>query len=288
MYHYWECPRCQRRSATQSAVPGAYASPRCDNAPCNGAQMAKIGEGAAPVAPPPAPAAGAAPALNDADQNIYTGAGTDRGRAISWTVTLNEAQQQVAINLTIGTQAFGRPALMHSGQLSRAGLLEEKWLVSPSTAAVAGSPNCWMRMPSRSEQLQRLGSFHKIIGITPPAVFEVECQLGNAHFGLIHLLAGHTNAMRGYIGTDNPAQDVGDEGYRTIQGVQAGIAHCLNIANLQMILYGGVGKWIFVGKGGAFLVTDGLMGGSLKVTTFYKKTGAINATDKLYWKRRGA
>ena len=134
--------------------------------------------------------------------------------------------------------------------------------------------------------MQRLGTFSKLVGVTPPAMFEVECELGDANFGLIHLLAGHTKDMRGYMGTANLAMAAEDEGYRTTQGIHAGIAYCLNIANLEMILYGGLGKWIFVGKGGAFLVTDGLMGGTLKVTSFYKRAHGPNSSDKVYWKRK--
>lgn len=83
MFNYFECRRCSARLASRSAVPGAYATPRCGNGPCTGAQMKHIVKGLVGIAPPRAPAAPfQIPNLDDQVRVTYAGNGSDRGWAI--------------------------------------------------------------------------------------------------------------------------------------------------------------------------------------------------------------
>ncbi|MFO1161821.1 MAG: hypothetical protein U1E60_23495 [Reyranellaceae bacterium] len=229
----------------------------------------------------------APPVLDTSDAPIYAGNGIDRGRLIAWNVRQNLALQQVSIAVTVDGSAFARPALLHATLMQRVGVLEEDWPIWPPIRLPQAAADCWMQL-ARDERLSRLGTFSSLPGVALPASFNVCMTLGNAHFGLIHLLAGHTKTMRSMIGNNNLAQDEVDEGYRTVQGIQAGIIDCMKISELREIRYGGAGKWLFFGKDDACLVTDGLIGGTLKITTFYKKAEGPNKSDALYWKRKAS
>ena len=112
-------------------------------------------------------------------------------------------------------------------------------------------------------------------------------RLGNGRYGLIHLLAGHDDDMRGWMGNANPTQNQGDQGYRTIQGVQVGLMKRLAIAELQEIRRDVGNKWLFIGKDGACLVATQAAGKPyLTITTFYKSAGRVGGDSAIYWQRK--
>lgn len=285
MYRYWECPRCHARTATQSQAPGAYASPLCQNAACHRATMQLIGTGVAPVAPPPLPPVAAGPAALPGDVVVYVGNGVSHGRALDWTVYRNQAQAEVRIVWTVGA-SNPREARMHISMLDRAGILEQNWIVLPPYAATGGHEACWLRMPSRSDQMDRLGTFHPIAWAgPPPAVFDIRMCLGNAGFGLIHMLAGHVDDMRRWTEAVPNVPGDGMQAHRTLQALHFGLTELLTLGNLREIRRDVGDTWIFVGADDACLVcTRAPNALHLTVTTFYRRMR--EAKGSLYWKRR--
>jgi len=289
VYHYWECPRCHARTATQSQTAGAYASPLCQNPPCRRATMAHIGQGEAPFAPPPAPAPGAPPALNNADVVFDQGHDTHHGRALDWTVYCNTAKAEVRLLWTVGG-SNQREARLHLSMLKQNAASAEESRIFPPFTTPGRHRACWLWLPSRGEPLQNIGTFHTIgwASTPPPPAFEIRMRLGTGRWGLIHLLVGHADDMRGWMGTANPTQNAGDQGYRTVQGVQRGLMERLAVGQLKQIRRDIGDKWLFIGKDGACLVATQAAGKSyLTVTTFYKSAGQVGGSSAIYWQRKG-
>jgi hypothetical protein len=285
MYRYWECPRCHARTATQSQVAGAYASPACQNATCHRATMQLIGSGAAPVAPPPAPGPVAGPAGLPGDVVVCFGTGVSHGRALDWRVFRNQAQAEVRIVWTVGT-SNEREARMHISLLDRVGALESHWKVLPPFRIAGCSAETWLTLPSRSDPMERIGTFHQIAWAGPPPTqFDIRMCLGNAAFGLIHMLAGHVDDMRRWTESVIQVEGEGMQAYRTMQALHVGVNELLALKNLREIRRDIGDVWIFVGADDACLVcTRAPNAAYLSVTTMYRRTR--QAKGDLYWKRR--
>ena len=285
MYRYWECPRCHARTATQSQVEGAYASPACQNATCHRATMQLIGSGVAPVAPPPLPGPVAGPAVLPGEVEVYAGNGIHHGRILDWRVYRNEADAEVRIAWTVGG-SNPREARMHISMLARAGVIQKSWGVLPPFRQAGTSPACWLSMPSRSDRLEWLGAFHTLPdNLAPPATFDIRMCLGNAKFGLIHVLAGHVDDMRRWTSGVANVQGEAMQAYRTILGLHRGLTELLSLSALQEIRRDDGDKWIFVGADDACLVcTRAPNAAYLTVTTLYRREGSPKG--KPYWTRR--
>ncbi|MCU0906720.1 MAG: hypothetical protein MUF73_04560 [Rhodobacteraceae bacterium] len=285
MYRYWECPRCHARTATQSQVAGAYASPACQNAACHRATMQLIGSGVAPVAPPPAPALVAGPAGLPGESLIYYGMATSHGRPLSWLVYRNPAQAEVRITWSVDGSNI-REARMHIDLLGRVGANESNWIVRPPFRITGCSTDTWLSLPSRTDGMERIGTFHTVAWAgPPPATFDVRMCLGHAGFGLIHMLAGHVDAMRRWTTAVANVEGEGMQAYRTMQALHFGISELLALGNLREIRRDVGGVWIFVGADDICLVcTQAGNAAFLTVTTTYRRTR--QARGELYWKRK--
>lgn len=124
-------------------------------------------------------------------------------------------------------------------------------MVVPAIAATGGTKQSCMCLNTKSDQFDRVGRLVSTT-IKMPRLFDIRVPMGNAKYGLIHLLARHTNNMRKFMGTTNQASGPADEGYRTMQGMM----ERLELEQLQEIGYAFVGsKWMFSGKHGALPVT---------------------------------
>jgi hypothetical protein len=224
------------------------------------------------------------PNLDDQDRVTYAGNGTDRGRSIRWELIENAARAEAKLTIEVNSSGVKYPALFPLSSLSKPSILEEDWIVAPAVAATGGSKQSWMCINTKSDQFDRIGRVADK-AIKMPRLFDVRVPMGNANYGLIHLLAGHTNNMRKFMGTTNQAQSPQDEGYRTMQGIQMGLLERLGLRELKEIRHAIVGsKWMFSGKNGALLVTKKMPDGTFWVTTLYEKNGA--SKDKLIWKRK--
>ena len=205
-YNYFCCrkhvPPVKYAAAQPNNLPGVYASPMC---PTCGKTMEFYDSGAAPSdprpVPPPLPAFEKLPKLSAAEAPIYSGSGDNPGHdPVAWTITRNAAKAELTITLNLGAKTAGQYAATHIFKLAD-GLLqtgnendqENWWINAPMTGAGADKA-VW-----HSLDLSAMAT-RDIEGIVLPAKIEIGVKLGNARYGLIHLLAGHSKSVRN-VGT---------------------------------------------------------------------------------------
>jgi hypothetical protein len=172
-------------------LPGVFAYPRCPD--CHKTmEFYDSGKFAdpLPIAPPPPGELGGAPLSGDI--SLYSGSGANTGHPnVTWNIIRNAKQMDITIKLMLGKPKAG---LWDSVQAFK---LSDRLL---DTNQVAASPaDWWLQAPLKME-LWHSFSLVTLLGAanlgTLPATIQIGVQLGNAAWGLIHLLAGHSKAVR--------------------------------------------------------------------------------------------
>ena len=278
-YNYFVC-RKHALPVTYAALvnehaPLAYASPMC---PTCGKTMQHYGRGNL-VAPPPAPPPGAppvpvpGPALANADVPIYAGWGINPGHGkVTWDICRNAAKMEMTILLNFGdfianAWASTKRFRMIDGllDLAQGGNKRDWWLGTPM-------PRFPSKLVWHSFSLVNLVGPAGLGGA--PAVIDIGVKLGDAAFGLIHLLSGHPDAVL-KIG-DNPvasSQDIPkDNELRAIVSLQAGMPRFTE-DRIRRVNYDPVeDKFLIQGAFSGFIVIRRLPGDPrYAVTTLYNK-----------------
>jgi len=274
-YNYFVCRRCNDRkvAAPSPSVPGAIASPKC---PACQRFMEHYDSGDLPGDPRPVPPPGAPPTpnvgrLSTREVPVYGGDGPNPGHPhVTWALSRNAAQAAWTLQLFLGQQRGGNwdsvlTARFHQGLLTQRGGSEKDWLVSPP--AQTGAPDVWMSLDTRRLPAGRVNRFAN----QGHRTFNFVVKLGNAQFGLIHLLAGHQSTVRKaaksqVFGTGDPR----DETFRTMSLLQAGLQR-FSPQNVHEIVEAGNRKWLLSGRDCGFLVVREEGNDTYSVTTTYNR-----------------
>jgi hypothetical protein len=171
---------------------------------------------------------------------------------VSYVVKRNEAQQHVIVEVTIPARPAPFIVRFHTKLL---GGRSSDSPVSPPADFERGN---WLVLNPKSDQMQNLGTQ---LSNPPPldAMMGLTLKLGNASFGLIHMIAGHHDDLRtltgagvAQVGGSTPEQQAEMQQYRSYLAIQAGLQQCLGISSLQAIYQDATdpSKWIFVGLWG--------------------------------------
>jgi len=228
-YNYFVCRKCNPpvtyAALANKTVPTAFASPMC---PACRKTMQHYGRGDELVTPPlpptgPGPQPYVPVVISNADVPIYTGWGINPGHGkVTWEIYRNAAQMELTILLKFGdfiANAWNsvKKFRMVDGTLNlgQGGQKRDWWLGSP--APRYPNPETW-----HSFSLVNLVGPGGLGGA--PAVIDIGVKLGDAAFGLIHLLAGHSDAVVN-IGTDSVATSTlpKDNELRAIVSLQVGL-----------------------------------------------------------------
>lgn len=290
MFHYFKCKRNNTHRMAIPTVSGAVATPICSI--CGGPTL-KIGEGLAPVAPPDPPALGPLPVLADNDAVIFHGNGNHGWRGnVAYRVARNEARQHAIIEVTIPQRPQPYIVRLHSG------LLGGNNQNAPVTAPIGGG--YWHTLDTRADQMANLAQ-PLMNPIAMDAQMNFSLKLGNASFGLIHIIAGHHDDLRTLTGAgvaNAGGSSPETQQYRSFLAIQAGLQQCLGMASLQAIFRDATNanKWIFVGLWNqkAVIVVTQKDGGVYSLTTLYIGDPASTPASigsgqrRIAWKRKQA
>jgi hypothetical protein len=277
-YNYFVCrkhvPPVTYAAVVNDHAPLAYASPLC---PTCHKTMQHYGRGNA-LATPPLPPDGPAPvfavpqALPDVDAPIYNGWGMNPGHGkVTWEIFHNLAKMELTIVLKFGDFVANswdsvKRFRMVDGTLNlgQGGNRRDWWLGSPFKA----NPN-----------IEVWHSFSLINLVGPaglggaPGVIDIGVKLGDAVFGLIHLLSGHSDSIL-KIGTltVTKADIPKDNELRTIVSLQAGMAR-FDEASIRRIRYDVTeDKFLIEGAFSGFIVLRRMPGDPrYAITTMYNK-----------------
>jgi hypothetical protein len=211
-------------STPQPVIKGVLASPKC---PACGRTMELYDSGAAPMdlrpVPPPLPNIQHAPNIPNLEVAVYSGSGTNPGHGqVTWEITRNAARLDMTIKVMLGVKMGGNWSSVQEFKLAdglldrtQPGAKEDWWLNAPLSPG--GDKALW-----HSFKMDALVSAHNL-GTLPPTL-EIGVKLGNAAFGLIHLLAGHASSVRN-VGPYKveSSGDRSDDVYRTLLALQSGM-----------------------------------------------------------------
>ena len=277
-YNYFVCrkhlPPVTCAALVNEHAPLAFASPMC---PTCHKTMQHYGRGPALAAPPPPPDGPGPPvfvpvALAGQDQPVYSGSGMNPGHGkVTWTITRNIAQMELTILLQFGdfianswTSVKRFRMIDGTLALAQAGQKCDWWLGPPSP-----------RLPN--SEVWHSFSLVNLVGPAglggAPGVIDIGVKLGNAAFGLVHLLAGHSDSIL-KIGTHTVAtSDIPkDNEWRAIVSLQSGMAR-FDAAAIKRINYDvAEDKFLIQGDFSGFIVIRRLPGEPrYAVTTLYNK-----------------
>lgn len=271
-YNYFVCRRHVppvRTSAPQPAnLPDTYASPMC---PSCGKTMQRYDTGLTPVdnrpLPPPLPPALALDAL-PALAVIYEGSEMNPGHGlVTWKVSRSQRKAYIHFDIKLGHNQGGAydsclEFKMADGLLD-VGQPDPKcdWLVGPPMRGATA--NVWHRI----RLIDLLGGGKPA---SLPDTIDVVVKLGNAAFGLIHLLAGHSQAVRNIGPYTIPAQtDKDDNKYVTLLALQSGMARFENNYIRQINFDDGKRKLLIRGAHNGLIVLTEVQGSLWSLTTIY-------------------
>lgn len=229
MYNYFCCrkhPQPVKHAVPQlPGMPDTYAAPGC---PSCGRTMERYDTGTLPSdprpVPPPRPAPAPPPRLSRAEVTIYEGAGQNPGHGmIDWTVSRNAAKADLTVRIGInkvggayGSLLFYKAAdgLIDNPQ---PGQKEDWWVTAPGR--VTADKHVWFALDTTKLPLDR-----SRLAVLPDPVIRIGVKLGNAAFGLIHLLSGHNKSVRA-VGSHKveTSGDRRDDIYVTILSLQTGL-----------------------------------------------------------------
>ena len=229
MYNYFCCrkhPVPVKYAVRQPpGLPDTYASPLCPNC---GRTMERYDTGTAPSdprpVPPPRPEPVASRKLSQAERLIYEGSGQNPGHgSIEWRITRNAAMADITIWIGIDKVAGDyRSQLrfkMADGliDVSQGGPQSDWWVKAPYRTG----PDAlvWSAIDTNTLPLNKSG-----LGTLGGKVIEIGVKLGDARFGLIHLLSGHNKSVRA-VGHERIERtgDTRDDVYVTMLSLQAGL-----------------------------------------------------------------
>lgn len=281
-YNYFVCRKCNPpvtyAALANATVPTAYASPMC---PACGKTMQHYGHGNSAVAPPPPPVGpGPAPfvpvVISNADVPIYAGWGINPGHSkVTWDIFRNAAKLELTIALKFGdfiANAWGsvKTFRMVDGTLNlgQGGLKQDWWLGSPTPRSA--NPEIWH-------------SFSLVNLVGPgglgaaPAVIDIGVKLGNAAFGLIHLLAGHSDSIVN-IGTYSTMSSANakENEFRAIMSLQSGLRR-FDQDQIRRVNYDPIeDKFLLQGQFSGLIVLRRMPGDPrYAITTIFNKNPAV-------------
>jgi len=226
-YNYFVCRKCMppvRYAAPEpNGIAGVFASPMC---PSCGKTMEWHGRGdaaadARPI-PPPLPVAQKEKVKNE-KIDIYSGSGMNPGHGwVTWEIYRNPAKAVIMIEIMLGHKQGGNWDSVQKFAMAD-GLLD--------TTQGGGKEGWWLSAPLKRYAHRAI--WHEInlkglMGVTKPAklpdTLQIGVKLGNAFFGLIHLLHGHASSVRA-IGDIEFAESTerSDDVFRTMLLLQAGM-----------------------------------------------------------------
>lgn len=173
--------------------------------------------------PPPRPDASPAPEISKAEVAIYSGSGMNPGHGlVTWEISRNALKMDMTVLLKLGQPRGGNYDSRQEFKLadglldtSQSGNEENWWLNAPMTTGTDKA--VWYEV-----DLSRLLGAAKPAAL--PATLQIGVKLGNAAFGMIHLLAGHAKSVRN-VGphTVFTTGDRRDDIYRTLLSLQSGM-----------------------------------------------------------------
>lgn len=274
-YNYFCCrkhsPPVQVSVPQPANLPNTYASPAC---PQCGKFMERYDTGLTPTdprpVPPPEPTLTAIPKLSNQDVVICSGSGMNPGHGkVTWEISRNAAKMDIIIELKLGEYTGGawssqQTFKMVDGLLdtSQGGSQEDWWLRTPTPRHA--DREVWHTIDLKS----LVGA--TALGSMPPTI-EIGVKLGNARFGLIHLLAGHAQAVRN-VGpfTTATTDDRRDDVYRTVLCLQAGMGRFAEDA-IKLITYDATAdKFLVKGSHSGLIVVTRTNGSArYAITTIY-------------------
>jgi hypothetical protein len=293
-YNYFCCrrhvPPVKYSTKQPDNMPGVLASPKCPT--CHRTmELYNSGNAAAdvqpvPPVPPPLPNAPVLPKISSAEIAVYSGSGMNPGHEqVTWEITRNAAQMDMTIKLMLGYCTAGNwGSVKHfkvvDGLLntSQGGAKEDWWLNAPLT--VSADKALW-----HSFNLGALIGAHNLG--TLPATIEIGVKLGNAAFGLIHLLAGHDKAVRN-VGPYTVASlgEANDDVYRTMLSLQSGMRRFDNLTIAEIHHDPAKDKLLIKGTESGFIVVTRTAGSPRYAITTVYNTQSPTFGNKIYAKTK--
>lgn len=234
--------------------------------------------------PPPRLAPVKPPKLSSKAVAIYSGNGNNPGHGqVTWEISRNEAQMDMTIKIMLGELRGGnydsvQIFKMADGLLdtAQAGNKEDWWLNAP--AKVATERACWHEI-----DLAVLLGAGKPAGLPPK--LEIGVKLGNAAYGLIHLLAGHAKSVRNvgpYSIQIEKDDDPKDNIYHTLLSLQTGMKRFATNDITQIYHDAAKDKLLIKGKYSGLIVVTRMAGDPrFAITTLYN-TSSPTFGNKIY------
>ncbi|MGI4756298.1 MAG: hypothetical protein ACRYGF_05540 [Janthinobacterium lividum] len=292
-YRYYTCTMHPLEHLSVPITSPAFAIPQCPD--CH-RYMQQAGEGNAPtpgvmnllgaVSAPPVPVL---TPLLDAEVVVVSGHGDhDRAGHLQYTLSKNEAKVDAKLEVKLDRKSTPYTVRLHPGLITGA---------TSNSQIAAPFGNCWHTIQTKTDAMERGG-----VLITDPAplprAVKFGLKLGNAKFGLVHVMAGHFSDLRSF--TSGVAQVAGMEEYRSFLAMQSGLQACLSPESLQAMYRetDRADKYVFVGlwSGKAVIVATRFDAADQRfdITTLYigdpGKAPAPMGTRryKTAWKRKRA
>jgi hypothetical protein len=275
-------------------LPGVFACPKCPRCRktmefCYSGDDPTPPTTPPPVAPPPpALQGGPAPALSG-DVSLYSGSGENRGHPnVTWNITRNAQQMDITIKLMLGTKTAGV-----WDSVKEFKLIDR--LLNTNNQVAASPADWWLEAPvSPGNHMELWHSFRldALVGAanlgTLPATIQIGVQLGNAAWGLIHLLAGHATAVRN-VGSGYDIKAFGEsqvDVYRTVLLLQSGMRRFDN-NSITHIYHDSPDKLVIKGSNAGMIVVtqkNKVMNGSpvYSITTIYNTQSSQTLGKKIY------
>ena len=203
---------------------------------------------------------------------------------MTWDITRNAQQMDITIKLMLGKKTAG---VWDSVQEFK---LIDRLL---DTNQVAAPADWWLEAPvSPGNHMELWHSFRldALVGAanlgTLPATIQIGVQLGNAAWGLIHLLAGHATAVRN-VGPDYDIQAFGKpqvDVYRTVLLLQSGMRRFDNNSITHIYHDSTKNKLVIKGSNAGIIVVtqkNKVMNGSpvYSITTIYNADTAFGGNE---------
>lgn len=286
-YNYFCCrkhaPPVKHAIQQLAGMPNTYASPMC---PSCGKTMERYDTGAFPTdprpVPPPAPGALPVPVVSAAEVEIYSGSGNNPGHGlVTWRISRNAARADMTIVLNLGQNRGGAYDSTQSFKMAD-GLLD--------TAQGGNKENWWLNAPMHTggdKAVWHSFNLQALLGPaglgTLPASLDIGVKLGNAAFGMIHLLAGHAASVRN-VGPHKvfSTGDQRDDVYRTLLSLQSGMKRFETDQINQMFFDATADKLLIRGSHSGLIVVTRRPGSPrFAITTVYN-TGAPTFGTKIY------
>lgn len=286
-YNYFCCrkhvPPVKYAAAQPANLQGTFASPMC---PSCGKTMEYYDSGDAPgdprPVPPPLPAVEKLPKLSAAEVPLCSGSGNNPGHGqVTWTVTRNAAKAEVTITLNLGAKTGGQYDATHVFRLAD-GLLQvgaptdsENWWINAPFSSAGGDKAVWHSLDLASMATKTDPSF------VLPAKIEIGVKLGNARFGLIHLLAGHARSVRNVGAYSIDTEGIkGVEAYVPMIALQSGMRRFAREQITRINFDNAANKFLLQGQYSGLIVVTRTPGSPrYAITTLY------NTTDTAFGKR---